>query len=106
MKISEILHEAADKYLAVDTDDYNNDCSKHYFSCCAIEQVIEERYGWTAVCNHPLHFRILDGLENMGLNTDSGTAFDKFKLKSKEEKQQARYGWLKFAALIAEEQGV
>lgn len=106
MKISEVLHEAADKYLALNRKDWDDHRSKHIYSCCAIEQVIEERFGWTAVCNHPLHFRILDGLENMGLDTDSSSAFDKFNIRSKEEKQQARYAWLKFAALVAEEQGV
>lgn len=57
--------------------------------------------------------RVQRGLRNMGIRTGSTTVYARFKKEAKAkgldpstEVQQARYVWLKFAAMMAEEQGV
>lgn len=57
--------------------------------------------------------RVQQGLRNMGLCTASSGVYKRFKKEAKakglnalKEVQQARYVWLKFAAMMAEEQGV
>jgi len=49
--------------------------------------------------------RVFKGLEAMGCPINSSDAFDDREVFSPES-QQTRYAWLKFAAMIAEEQGV
>lgn len=93
--IAEVLHLAADTFLwpggvYCSTDDDN------VFSCFAIERAakhLQTRYG-------PIKI----GLRRMGLCTDSANEFNEFPRGTK--RQAARYAWLKFAAMIAEEQGV
>jgi hypothetical protein len=96
-KISEVLHLAADEFLADSM--WSNQAE---FSCTAI------RYALGLNFNFNYHGALLDkietGLRNMGLSTDSLHAFSEF--SPDYERQAARYNWLKFAALIAEEQGV
>lgn len=94
MKISEVLHLAADKYLCTGRKSYNP--YKPSYSCIAIENACIDYKVPSG--------KIQKGLRNMGLNTDSACAFNEF--KSGKERQAARYSWLKFAAMIAEEQGV
>lgn len=92
-KISDALHLAADKYLARDWSSVSSIRRLRWWSCWAVEEA----------CN-VLGVNCIDvkrGLENMGLNTQSNTAF-----LSVKDPQGARYMWLKFAALMAEEQGL
>lgn len=96
--IADVLHLAADKYLA--SRSYAGQKSR--FSCTAVE-FAADRLGVETTA-------IFKGLGNMGLDTTSCNAFinmgyeDNFAIVF--ETQAARYTWLKFAALIAEEQGV
>jgi hypothetical protein len=108
--IAEVLHLAADKYLAKDDEEYRtvNEPEKQKYSCCSIECAVEELYGYDT----PILDDILDGLEEMGLIGVS-CSFKEFEIANHTivrtttpESQGARYAWLKFAALIAEEQGV
>ena len=92
MKISEILHEAADVYL---WDGIEDDHDKQLYSCDAIN---------TATENTQTLLKIKSGLKEMGLNTETFSEFKEFPYG--EQRQSARYTWLKFAAMIAEEQGV
>lgn len=105
--IADVLHHAADhvlweggtseeKYFSIRGD------SIRRFSCDAV------RRSATQLQYQGNPWAILQGLENMGVNSYSVRQFRKFKY-GKEfsfEEQAARYTWLKFAALIAEEQGV
>lgn len=105
MKISEILHLAADKYLRPDRDYYT---AKTLYSCVAIAMaqtsgICVDLEPWAKY--NPEFKNIMQGLCNMGFKTkyDVGTIFiycDPY------ERQQRRYSWLKFAAMMAEEQGV
>lgn len=103
LKISEILHLAADKYLSATKDRQQWFVNKEYeswFSCCAVEAAIyqyvrqetEDCYLKTSDC-------VFQGLESMGCNTGSFRLFEK-----SSDPQGDRYMWLKFAAIIAEEQ--
>jgi hypothetical protein len=88
--IAEVLHRAADKCLPKgERDDYSQ-CS-----CVAAEAA--------AGALTPMALRVSAGLEEMGVPTDPG-CFDEFEPGI--ERQSVRYAWLKFAAMIAEEQGV
>lgn len=102
MKISEVLHKAADEHLAYDylSKIHSNRKGAVYkarYSCCAVIEAAGNR----ALCE-----RIVVGLTEMGCPTESLEAFldmgyeDDFDM----ETQGARYIWLKFAALMAEEQ--
>lgn len=101
MKISQVLHKAADKHLAHDYESYiHPSFDKERFSCCAVDLAV----GY----NPDLYHRILEGLTEMGCPTGSIYAFTGMDYDDDldEETQGARYMWLKFAALMAEEQGV
>lgn len=108
--IAEILHLAADKFLASkESELWNYGGYKEKFSCCAVTEavyhlysnyIIESEYDCEGLMKH-----IQKGLEAMGCPADSLDAFnDRGKFVA--ENQQARYAWLKFAAMIAEEQCV
>jgi hypothetical protein len=85
--IAEVLHRAADRYLepvfAGEPTSY---------SCEAIYEA--DAVLWPRICK---------GLSEMGLVPHSVTQFEDV---PPDERQAARYAWLKFAAMIAEEQGV
>lgn len=108
--IAEILHYAADKKLASKEDQcWNRGGNKEKFSCCAVENAVWELRDKdkieTLQERDELYYRIFDGLAAMGCPTGSTNAFgDEGEFVA--ENQQARYAWLKFAAMIAEEQGV
>jgi hypothetical protein len=104
IKISDILHCAADKHLAVDAKEYDRVMDKHSFSCVAIEEACETLTGFDYWASD-LHDQIIAGLEAMGLDTSSGYAFKPWYKINSPEMQGARYFWLKWAALMAEEQG-
>lgn len=101
-KISEVLHLAADKFLWDGWGWTERNIGKSEYSCDAI---------WQAIASYPFgadkdgyNKRIRHGLRNLGLHPDSLYAFDEF--RSSQERQAIRYAWLKFCAMMAEEQGV
>ena len=108
--IAEILHLAADTKLASKEEQcWNRGGSKEKFSCCAVSEAVWELYNKDKIASEgerdELIGRCFDGLKAMGCPTNSIDAFNdngEFIAKN----QQVRYGWLKFAAIIAEEQGV
>jgi hypothetical protein len=104
--IADILHYAADHKLEHDLDVLDVcDGPTEKYSCCAIEAAVEDLLGWEALYYGGIYTDILKGLTAMGLDTSSLSAFGQWRYNG-HDVQQARYGWLKFAALIAEEQGV
>lgn len=107
--IAKILHIAADKHLAVKESQYwKRGGNKEKFSCCAVAEAVMGLYGGFDTSydeNSKLIARIHRGLKNMGCPTGSSHALGDC-AKFVEENQQARYAWLKFAAMMAEEQGV
>ncbi len=119
--IADILHDAADKELAHNQQTYwacrseTRTANRERFSCCAIDNAV----GNFLNKKYPqMHWRDMDcvresiqkyikkGLEAMGLNTESISAFGDESIEINSEIQGQRYFWLKFAALMAEEQGV
>jgi hypothetical protein len=120
-KISDILHDAADNELAHNQETYwcsNNTTRKaslERFSCCAIDNAvinyIEKKYPdlhWSRRDRFSIEIfeEIKEGLRAMGLNTELTDAFGKEPDDVCPEIQGQRYFWLKWAALMAEEQGV
>jgi len=107
IKISDVLHLAADKYLAYSELEWLYS-EKLRFSCDAIRSAINELDANYDSRNY-LHEVIKSGLFNMGLIVCSCREFAEFTPNFESvtpESQGARYAWLKFAAMIAEEQGV
>ena len=107
-KISEILHEAADVHL--EHPRKRNSFTVEY-SCIAILLAMTKNLNadYDDWVKHSKEFkRIKRGLMAMGLKVSrysgSGTVFSKINDCAK--RQEARYDWLKLAALMAEEQGV
>jgi hypothetical protein len=97
--VADALHLAADKYLAANQQ--QRDRFKARYSCGAVHDA----------CNKlDVNFGgVLVGLKNMGCDTMSSTLFHKYgdnNFNISEEVQGMRYMWLKWAALMAEEQGV
>lgn len=107
--IAEILHYAADKKLASKEEQcWNRGGSKEKFSCCAVDEAVWDlynRYEPYDIVRDDFIACIRKGLEAMGCPIKSLDAFDD-EGEFVAENQQARYSWLKFAAIIAEEQGV
>lgn len=109
--IADVLHLAADKCLVAHSR--YGEGSKEKYSCCAIDEAIYkitgQLYGGES---YKLHNRVMAGLRNMGCNTGSMTLFKKYGDNYSDfgavnhEVQGMRYMWLKWAALMAEEQGV
>lgn len=131
--ISDILHDAADiflrynihdtapRYQLVYTSGYpigkyslrKSVAAAERFSCCAVEAAIAYNFGLERWCDDTkkLSKKVKQGLRNMGCPTGSSTAFSKYgdTHYAEGEKHQAqgmRYMWLKWAAMMAEEQGV
>lgn len=99
--IAEILHYAADYCLHHDYYQYlANDwpCIKQKYSCDAIAEAVDRLNASKDTLDV-----IFDGLENLGLARATFNAFDN--ADEFNEVQQQRYSWLKFCALLAEEQG-
>jgi hypothetical protein len=94
--IADALHLAADKYLAANLHQYDTDIDKSMFSCNAV---------YDACCELGVNFGgVLVGLKNMGCDVTSDDLLKQFTVI--EQVQGMRYMWLKWAALMAEEQGV
>ena len=106
--IADVLHRAADKNLLAH-DRYRERGRKEKFSCCAVDDAL---YELTGSYSSPLRSRVMAGLRNMGVNTGNSNLFKKYGDKPDQysninhEVQGMRYFWLKWAALMAEEQGV
>jgi hypothetical protein len=108
--IAEILHIAADKYLASkESQQWKYGGCKDKYSCCAVSEAVHDLYNNFKIGSRYDYFetieRIYQGLRAMGCPTGSLEAFND-RNEFNEENQQARYAWLKFAAMMAEEQGV
>ena len=107
--VADVLHYAADKCLAYDKR-YTDYGIKEKFSCCAVNEAIYQLTGYLDADG--LQSRVLDGLKAMGCDTGSQTLFMKYGDQPDDymfvnlEVQGMRYMWLKWAALMAEEQGV
>lgn len=129
--ISDILHDAADIFLRYNIHDtapryrlmYNNNgvigsyslqqdkAEAERFSCCAVDAAIAYAFGLERWCDdtEKLSKKVKQGLRAMGCPTGSSTAFSKYGDDWRFENhkvQGMRYMWLKWAALMAEEQGV
>jgi hypothetical protein len=110
--IADILHIAADKYL-VSNSRYEADHIKERFSCCAISNAIFDITGnFYGFDSGILSDQIMKGLNNMGCKVGSHTLFEKYGDQPdvyesvNPDVQGMRYMWLKWAALMAEEQGI
>lgn len=107
-KISEILHDAADKYLSVGYANYFD--NEIEYSCVAVLRAIvgtqfnSRLQDWDSWKKHPQFKQILRGLKAMGLQTDCTGEWKNACELPIQERQQMRYGWLKMAAMLAEEQ--
>jgi hypothetical protein len=105
--VADVLHLAADKYLAA--HDRFEGGGKERFSCLAVAEAAYELEG-----NYDSSFRqrLMDGLRSMGCDTSSSDLFKKYgddpdHFSDIDHRVQGmRYMWLKWAALMAEEQGV
>ena len=102
--IAEILHHAADHCLSTNVD-YPYMPAESVYSCCAVMKATETLIGNIKGYEESdaVFRRVEAGLEAMGVDTES---FKEFNDVPCEYRQGARYLWLKFAALMAEEQGV
>jgi len=107
--ISEILHRAADEFLAATQKEYDK-LRKEKFSCLAITHILDDMICKKVITYEEkveLHSRIREGLQNMGLDIYSVYGFgNNVPGRIYKKQQEARYNWLKFAAVVAEEQGV
>lgn len=104
VKLSDVFHLAADKHLAFEHEGL--DQSK--FSCVAIELALHDIFkkDWRAVLVF-MQRVICPGLKSLGLNPDSTTFFIEMGCRPgrvSNKTQGARYAWLKFCAVLAEEQ--
>jgi len=110
--IADVLHCAADKYLIAESR-YNEGLRTERFSCGAVDEAIVYLTGALySIDSMALRRRVMAGLRAMGCSTGSHKLFIKYGDKPLEygninhDVQGMRYMWLKWAALMAEEQGV
>jgi len=116
--IAEILHYAADHCLDETFDSTRVrfvSGDPHLYSCNAIHAAARElMQPGLVIVSSAGHYvyapdtvkilvRIETGLVNLGLNINSLKSFNDV---PRSMRQQARYAWLKFCAMLAEEQGV
>ena len=101
MKISDTLWAAANEKLwdgvTLDYEADNLYPRKCLFSCDAIRQAYASTGEWTD--SPAIRFSAL-----LGLDCNSLVAFDEFEYGA--ERQGARYLWLDFARLVAEDEGL
>lgn len=107
MKISAVLHCAADMFLSDQPwgpSSFAADADKFLYSCDAVYYTVDYLYSnATLVEKNKLQNRIDDGMEKLGLDINEFNNFNEFLPRI--ERQSVRYAWLKFCALLAEEQG-
>jgi len=108
--VADVLHYAADKCLVAHSRYGESGYEK--FSCIAVSDAVFRLTGECHKQTSELSVRVLEGLDNMGCNTGSFRLFTKYGDHPHEfsevnhKVQGMRYMWLKWAALMAEEQGV
>lgn len=100
MQISQILHTAADKHLW-DGKSALFRWGSYEASCDAVTVAVANKVR-DPIKRDRLHETIKTGLVNLGLNHEE--QFDD--LPEGPKRQEARYAWLKMAAMMAEDQGV
>lgn len=117
INVAELCHDAADNHLALTDKEYwIRGGNKEKYSCCAIDMAFDKLVCGKGITSHEgfqkreaLIDTIHEGLNNMGCDTGS---IGLFKDPAEglgyclEQSQQDRYFWLKWVALMAEEQGV
>lgn len=107
--IADVLHCAADNHLIAESRE-NEGRYKERFSCCAVEEAIICLTGALySIDSLALYRRVMSGLNAMGCDAGSAGLFKKYGDNPdyiNPEVQGMRYMWLKWAALMAEEQGV
>ena len=107
--VADVLHYAADKCLVAHS---RYESANEKYSCCAVSDAVFQLTGECSKETSELSIRISEGLNNMGCNTGSFRLFTKYGDNPEEffevnhKVQGMRYMWLKWAALMAEEQGV
>lgn len=92
MKISEILWKAANESL---WDGSGHHYNRETYSCAAVAEAEGVSVWWES--------KTVAFLKEFGVTPESRTEFDEFKYGG--DQQGARYAWLMFAAMIAEEEG-
>jgi hypothetical protein len=107
--IADMLHCAADRHLATETEINTKRIRKGYlvgmFTCDTIDSALDylaptECIDYSKSVGHVVFAGYMsDSLDAMGVDTRSARQFDDVRL---EIRQQVRYAWLKFAALLAE----
>ena len=104
--IAEVLHRTADEYLSKYSRTWLGQDGLPSYTCPAICFCIDAMVTnseITFIESIDLEEAIFEGLVNMGVDCGSNEQYAEFPYTMM---QDARYGWLKFAALMAEEQGV
>lgn len=106
-KISWYLHEGADRYLSTDYyDNYARRACERY-SCLAVDTAVLKDFRQCTSKDLKLRNEtrneIKAFLTSLGLNINSIRAFNGIGI---DLQQEYRYSWLKFAAMIAEEEGL
>jgi len=100
MKLSELLWIAANKYLAENKWEYSKHPHKCSHSCNAV---------WGASKCDVEYRKATAFLRSLGCPVASLTAFYRFETEAGDitpESQGARYAWLMFASMVAEERGL
>lgn len=107
--VADVLHYAADKVLIAHSR--YSEARAEKFSCCAVDEAIYQMTGRLYTDeSFVLRRRVMAGLKAMGCRTGSHGLFRKYGDKPNEydyinhDVQGMRYMWLKWAALMAEEQ--
>lgn len=95
MKISEILWRAANEHL---WDGYGDDLDAIIYSCDAVDKAATGRVVGSYRCGACAFLR------ELGCTSDAMYLFNEF--KSGPKRQGARYAWLMFASMYAEELGL
>lgn len=107
--IAQVLHLAADKFLAHDPKSHGDAANR--FSCVAVISALDELYLELSFDYDKLKYDTMRFLGDLGLDiyTDEDQFYeflDEYDERLNEASQGARFLWLEFAALIAEEEGV
>jgi hypothetical protein len=110
MKISDVLWTAANERLWDGRGFIAPNQSRE--TCCAVSDVLANEFGIYPFPFDPADdedcdrraVKVAKFLRGLGLNTDAIGAFGVF--RNDEARQGARYAWLMFAAMYAEEQGL
>jgi len=103
--IAEVLHRSADEFLSLYSKSWLGYDARNSYSCMAVSDCLSTLWEEGVITRDEecqLETDIFIGLEAMGVDTNSVEQFAEFPYNMM---QDARYGWLKFAAMIAEEQG-